>query len=173
MMRTGTTLLAAAFLTGALASPAMAAKPEPVPPSPAFVGPGCGGTLTITEVRIGAKMKEVVDEVTGEFSAKFFGNVVLSASLDGGEPVLLRLPGSFQVQGSANSVSFSSQGRTLLIPATPVTLAAQRAAGLPDFAILSGRFRATETLNPDTGETTAARVDQVSGNVTDLCDLLT
>jgi len=96
---------------------------------------------------------------------------VIEVTSGDGRSAVVRVPGQVRVTGTEDMVTISSIGRTLLVPLLEAEREAQREAGLPDLALVTGRVDSTLTLDPITG--TPIDVDiAITGKVIDACDLL-
>ena len=169
-MRTPVILASALLAVAATASPAVAAKPEPVPTPPTeTIGHLCGG-ITITVTKNTAKVTSEAD--ASGFTEHVRGNFVQQVtSLRTGRSVVVRTPGRVHVVGTRERVTISNSGRTFLLAFGELQAEAHRGAGLPDVAVVSGRVVIERTLDPVTG----APVDDditYTGHVTDVCELL-
>ena len=175
-MRTPVIIAAALLSVATTASPAIAAKPEPVT-TPDFVelGEFCGSQITLTFIK--NNLKRSFAEGESGFTERLRGNFVVEVTTSDGRSAVVRTPGLFRATGTEDSVTLNSIGRTLLvlppedIPEAQAQRDAQRAAGLPDLALITGRVDTVLSINPTTGLATDA-VITYTGNVTDVCDLL-
>ena len=175
-MRTSVIAAMAVLAVGATASPAVAAKPERVPtPDAVEVGTFCGSEITLTFIKNNLKRSFVEGE--SSFTERLRGNFVVEVTTSDGRSAVVRTPGLFRATGTGDRVTLNSIGRTLLVlPPEDIQEAeaqrdAQRAAGLPDLALITGRVDTVLTIDPTTGLATDA-VITYTGNVTDVCDLL-
>lgn len=180
-MRTRATLLVTALLTGgALASPALAAKPEPAEPLPTRTVNACGSTLLIEEVRSNAKQTVTEGDTSIRVVARGNGIIRVTDTVTG-EAIELRAPGRSVFEGSFDPATNTATGRvelsgiTILLPepySFPAEVEAQRAFGLPEFAIVYGRFIGVATGPAEAMGPTTAQVIKAGNRVVDVCDLL-
>lgn len=170
-MRTPLVIATAMLAVGAMSSPAVADKPEPLPPLPPMTFDGfCGGSITLVELKNNAKSTFNGGEFG--FTDRIRGNTVVEITSDDGRSAVLRVPGQIRVTGDEDSLTAVVTGRTVLIPLFPVEVDAQREAGLPDVALIIGRAEATTVFSAETGEPVDSHVT-FSGKAIDVCDLLT
>lgn len=100
-------------------------------------------------------------------------------NLQTGESVVIAAPGVAKIEGEfapdgSGTVTYDLSGQNVLLPAPlsdPVEAAAAGEFGLPEFAIVYGKFVGTTFIGPD-GEATSAVIQRAGNRVVDVCDLL-
>jgi hypothetical protein len=157
------------------ASAAPKSKFERAQPQAPFPLPACGTTVTISEVA--NKVRErVTTTADGQTVINIRGHYVLRVTAEDGRTATINASGpadyTFSADGRRSLLQFKGQTVLFPFPDGSAEAAAQKAAGLPAFALTSGPIEIVDVLNPETGQVLTEEFTQTPGHVVDVCSLL-